>query len=150
MLPSPIKNLNLITLNRQFDNIPPSLISLLARIVVGLIFFKSGLTKIDGFGISENALFLFENEYALPLIPPAFAAYMATIFELSCPIFLFAGLFSRIAAALLLSMTLVIQIFVYPDAYITHGLWAIALLIIMRYGSGKISLDYWIIGTNYG
>jgi putative oxidoreductase len=57
---------------------------------------------------------------------------------------LFAGLASRFAALALLGMTLVIEIFVYPEAYVTHGLWATVLLLIIKYGPGSISLDHLI------
>lgn len=127
--------------------IPQSLISLLARVIVGLVFFKSGLTKIDGFQITDAAIFLFAEEYKLPLLSPWLAAHMAAIAELTLPLLLFAGLGARFAALALLGMTLVIQIFVYPSAYITHGLWAVALLTIIKYGAGLLSLDHLLAGA---
>lgn len=129
-------------LTRLFNLLPADIAQLLARIVVGLVFWRSGLTKIDGFGLSDSAISLFENEYNLPLIPPETAAYMATAAELALPLLLWAGLLSRFAATGLFVMTLVIQLFVYPSAYITHGLWAIGLLLIMTYGPGRLSLDH--------
>jgi len=128
--------------NRLFEYIPAWIVQLLARVVVGLVFFKSGLTKIDGFSIAPSTFVLFENEYQVPLIPPDIAAYMATAAELTMPLLLWVGLFSRLAATPLLIMTIVIEIFVYPLAYETHGLWATALLLIMIWGPGKVSLDY--------
>ncbi|MBU2581672.1 MAG: DoxX family protein [Alphaproteobacteria bacterium] len=124
-----------------FEAFPLSLILLLARVVIGLVFFNSGLTKIDGFAIKDSTFFLFSMEYQVPLIPPVMAAYMATFAELSMPFLLWSGLGARFAALALLGMTAVIQIFVYPEAYVTHGLWAIALLIIVRFGAGFFSLD---------
>jgi putative oxidoreductase len=123
-----------------FERIPIWLISTIARISVGTIFLKSGLTKIDGWA-NGNTLYLFANEYKLPLIPPEIAAYMATAAELTLPFFLFAGLLTRFAAFALLIMTLVIQIFVYPNAFDTHGVWAVCFLFLMRYGAGPLSLD---------
>jgi putative oxidoreductase len=41
-------------------------------------------------------------------------------------------------------MTLTIQLFVYPDAYPTHGTWAAVLLFLLVLGPGKLSLDHWI------
>lgn len=38
-------------------------------------------------------------------------------------------------------MTLVIQAFVYPAAWATHGLWAACLLALVRVGPGAPSLD---------
>lgn len=123
------------------ERIPLSLILLLARIIVGLIFFQSGLTKIDGFSMKPSTFFLFADEYKVPLLPPAVAAYLAATAELTMPLFLWTGLAARFAALILLGMTTVIQTFVYPDAYATHGLWAIALLVILKFGPGALSLD---------
>lgn len=129
-----------------FNLIPCSLIALLARVVIGLVFFMSWRTKIDfeTWSIKPSTFFLFANEYRVPLIPSDLATYMATTAEFICPILIWIGLGTRFAAAALLGMTLVIQIFVYPNAFVTHGLWAVALLFLMRFGPGKISLDYLI------
>lgn len=141
---------------RLFDWIPDSIIALLARFIVGLVFWNSGLTKIKGFGdgaslldaisLKESTFFLFRDEYKLPLIPPDIAAYMGTAAELTMPLLLWVGLGSRLAATVLFLMTLSIEIFVYPDAYITHGLWAIGLLYIMKHGPGIFSLDH-VLGS---
>jgi putative oxidoreductase len=129
---------------KLFERIPLSLLALLARVVVGLVFFNSGLTKIDGLSIKPETFFLFAEEYRVPLLPPTLAAYLATIAELTLPPLLWIGLAARFAATLLLIQTVVIQIFVYPEAYVTHGLWAVALLLIMKYGAGDLSVDYLI------
>jgi putative oxidoreductase len=141
-----------------FDCIPHSAIALLARFSIAMTFWLSGQTKIEGlvldpvgrtveFGIpriSGNALELFRSEYALPLIPPDLAAVMAAVAEHVFPLLLLIGLASRLSAFALLLMTLVIQLFVYPDAVATHGLWAAAMLYIMARGPGRVSLDHLI------
>lgn len=132
------------TISRLFEKIPLSLLALLARVIIGLVFFNSGLTKIDGFSLKPGTFFLFAEEYKLPLLPPAVAAYMAATVELTMPFLLWTGFGARFAAAALLGMTAVIQTFVYPEAYVTHGLWAVALLVIMKYGAGALSVDYLI------
>jgi putative oxidoreductase len=124
-----------------FARIPLDLIALLARVSVGAVFLRSGLLKLNSW---QSTVFLFQNEYKLPIIPHEIAAYMATAAELALPILLFAGLFTRFAALGLLIMTLVIQIFVYPNAFDTHGTWAVAFLFLMKFGAGHISLDYLI------
>lgn len=129
---------------RGFESLPYALLALLARVVIGLVFYKSGLTKIDGFAIKDATIFLFAEEYKVPLISPVLAAYMATAAELSLPWLLWLGLGARFAALGLLGMTAVIQTFVYPDAYMTHGLWAIALLMIIKFGAGALSVDHLI------
>lgn len=130
------------------NRIPQSAISLLARVIIGLVFFKSGLTKLDGFGLSDSALFLFQEEYKLPLLNPWLAAHLAALAELTMPILLFAGFAARFAAAALLGMTLVIEVFVYPEAYVLHGLWAVALLTIMAHGAGVVSIDHLLRNRN--
>ena len=129
---------------RIFSCIPEWLLLLAARVFIGAIFFISAQTKVDGFVIKDTTYFLFEHEYALPLIPPVLAAILATWAEHILSILLFLGLASRYAAFGLFIMTLTIQIFVYPDAWPTHGVWAVSLLLIMKMGAGKLSIDHWI------
>jgi putative oxidoreductase len=124
--------------------IPYDLIALLARFIIGMVFWLSGMTKIDGFSVKSSTFFLFANEYKVPLIPPDIAAYLATATEITGPLLLWVGLASRFAATAMLGMTLVIEIFVFPEAYVTHGQWAIGLLFIMAYGPGTFSLDHLI------
>lgn len=130
-----------------FGRIPHSVLALLGRFSIALVFWNSGRTKVDGwniFSVNDKTLFLFQEEYKVPLLPAELAALLAQISEHIFPILLIVGLASRFAALALLGMTLVIEIFVYPEAYVTHGLWASVLLMIMMYGPGKISLDYLI------
>jgi putative oxidoreductase len=60
------------------------------------------------------------------------------------PVLLILGLFTRLSALGLVAMTAVIQIFVYPDAWMTHGLWIAPLLGVVLVGPGRWSLDYLI------
>ena len=124
--------------------IPGDIIAILARVILGLVFWLSAQTKIEGFALKASTFFLFESEYNVPLIPPDIAAYMATAAELICPLLLWVGLATRFGATALLGMTFVIQVFVYPNAYVTHGLWAIGLLYLIKYGPGRLSLDHLI------
>lgn len=126
------------------EAIPQSFVSLWARIFIAMVFFNSARTKVDGFSIKDSTFTLFEYEYALPIIDPVLAAYLATIAEHLFPILLVIGFASRFSAAALLAMTLVIEIFVYPEAYVLHGLWAAALLIIIARGPGIVSIDHLI------
>jgi putative oxidoreductase len=123
------------------DRIPHDLIAIVARLSIAAVFWKSGQTKLDGWRVSENAVYLFEHEYALPLISPVIAAHLATLAEHLLPILLVIGLGSRLAALGLLTMTLVIQTFVYSHAWPTHGTWAACLLLIIARGPGRLSLD---------
>jgi putative oxidoreductase len=122
--------------------VPDALILLIARLGIAAIFFLSGRTKVEGWlTITSSTYDLFASEYALPLVPSDTAAHAATYSEHLFPILLVLGLFTRPAAAALLGMTLVIQIFVYPDAWPTHLSWAAILLPLIVRGSGHWSLD---------
>lgn len=122
--------------------LPMSLLLAVQRLAIGSVFFMSGRTKVDGLlTVNESAFELFRYEYALPLVPPEAAAYAATYSEHLFPILLLFGLFTRFAAAALLGMTLVIQVFVYPDAWPTHLSWAGLLLPLIAFGGGRFSLD---------
>lgn len=141
-----------------FGLIPASLIALIGRFSIAAVFWKSGQTKVEGLAIdlisgefqlgmphlSNSALFLFREEYRLPLIAPELAAPLAATAEHLFPILLLLGLATRFSALALLIMTLTIQLFVYPDAYPTHGVWATVLLLLMAKGPGKLSLDHWL------
>jgi len=120
---------------------PDDLLLLAARVFPAAIFWQSGQTKVEGFALSENALFLFQEEYKLPLLPPELAATLAAVAEHAFPILLVVGMATRLSALALLGMTATIQIFVYPDAWPTHGVWAVALLLVAAKGPGAWSLD---------
>jgi len=125
-----------------YERIPRDIIALLARAQVGWVFWASGQTKVDGFALKNSTFYLFREEYKVPLISPDVAAYLATAAEHIFPLFLLVGFASRFSATALLLMTLVIQVFVYPSAYLTHAWWALALLFIMANGPGTFSLDH--------
>lgn len=153
VLPGLIKQANTL-----FGRIPDTLIAMIARFSIAGVFWKSGQTKIEGLAIdivsgefslgvprlSDSALFLFKEEYSLPLIAPELAALMAAFAEHLFPILLLLGLATRFSALALLVMTLTIQIFVYPGAWPTHGVWAAVLLYLMAYGPGWCSMDHFI------
>ena len=126
-----------------FERIPGDLIAIVARIGIATTFLRSGLLKVDGWS-NGNTLALFTDEYKLPLIPPEIAATLAMTAELSMPLFILAGFLTRFAALALLVMTLAIEVFVYPNAFDTHGVWAAALLYLMKYGPGVASLDHFV------
>ena len=122
--------------------LPQSALLLVQRLGIAAVFLMSGRTKVDGLlTVNDSAFELFRYEYALPLISPDIAAYAATYSEHLFPLLLVVGLFTRFAAAGLLVMTLVIQIFVYPDAWATHLSWTGLLLPLIALGGGKLSLD---------
>lgn len=139
--------------------IPNSLIAFVARFSISAVFWNSGQTKIEGLAInlvngditlgwprlSDSAIDLFREEYKLPFIPPELAAPMAATAEHLFPLLILIGLGTRLSALALLGMTMVIQIFVYPGAYATHGTWAAVLLYLMVHGPGALSVDHWML-----
>lgn len=129
-------------------HIPEGVALLMTRVALAGVFWRSGRTKIeDGtlLSISDTTYFLFENEYAGVPLPSDFAAAAATYAEHLFPILLVVGLFTRLSAGALLAMTLVIQLFIYPDAWWqTHILWAAMALILLVRGAGLLSLDRWL------
>lgn len=144
------------------DKIPHSLIAFVGRFCIAAVFWKSGQTKIEGLAIdlidgtfqlglprlADSTIPLFKSEYALPLLSPELAAHLAAAAEHVFPILILFGLATRYSALALLGMTLTIQLFVYPDAYPTHGTWAAVLLYLMARGPGKLSLDH-LIARHY-
>ena len=123
--------------------------ALITRISIAAVFWQSGETKLDGWRISDSAIELFRNEYKLPLLDPTLGAYLATFAEHFFPLLLVIGFATRYAALALLGMTLVIKIFVYPDAWPTHGTWAACFLILMTRGAGRVSVDH-LIAKRFG
>ncbi len=118
-----------------------------ARLSMAGVFWMSGRTKVDGWlTVSDTAVSLFEDEYKLPLLPAELAAHLAAYAEHLFPLLLLLGLATRLSAAALLAMTLVIQIFVYPAAWATHLSWATLLLYLVGRGPGALSLDGWWFG----
>lgn len=140
------------------EKIPHSLIALLARFSIAAVFWKSGQTKVEGLAIdlidgtfqigwphlADSTIPLFQSEYHVPLLSPEIAAHMAAFAEHFFPVLILVGFATRFSALALLGMTLVIELFVYPDAYPTHGTWAAVLLYLMTTGPGKLSIDYLI------
>ena len=120
----------------------PPVLLLVQRLGIAAVFFLSGRTKVTGlFTLTDGTFELFRTDYHLPLIPPMIAAYAATVSEHLFSVLLVLGLFTRLSAAALLGMTVVIEIFVYPDAWPTHLSWAGLLLPLIACGGGKLSLD---------
>ncbi|KPA87670.1 MULTISPECIES: DoxX family protein [Pseudomonas] len=119
-----------------------NLLLLLARLGIASVFWLSGRTKVEGLlTIRPGTYSLFRDEYALPLLPPELAAHLATYAEHLFPLLLVLGLATRFSALALLGMTLVIEIFVYPDAWPTHLTWAALLLLLVGRGAGSWALD---------
>jgi len=130
------------TTSRWNRALPDAALLLIARVAVAAVFFQSGRTKVEGFmTIKQSTYDLFVAEYALPVIPPDWAARLATGAEHLFPALLVLGLCTRGSALALLGMTAVIELFVYPLAWPTHLTWAALMLPLIAYGGGRWSLD---------
>jgi putative oxidoreductase len=123
------------------ERIPVDIPQLFFRAAMALTFWRSGQTKIANWDLTVQ---LFSDEYKVPVLSPEVAAYLATGVELAAPVLLVLGLATRLGAAAMFGMTLVIQVFVYPDSYPDHLLWAGPLLYLILRGPGTISIDHLI------
>lgn len=142
----------------MLEAIPHSLIAFIARFSIAAVFWKSGQTKVEGLAIdlfdgtfqlgvprlADSTVPLFQSEYHVPLLSPELAAHLAAFTEHFFPMLILIGFATRFSALALLGMTLTIQLFIYPDAYPTHGTWAAVLLYLMATGPGKLSIDHLI------
>ena len=123
------------------ERVPVALPQLLFRAGMGLVFWRSAQSKLVSW---DTTITLFQEEYKVPLLPPEIAAYLATTVELTTPILLVLGLATRLGAAAMLGMALVIQLLVYPQNYPDHLLWSGPLLYLILRGPGVLSLDHLI------
>ncbi len=125
---------------RGLDHLSP-VVDLALRLFVAAVFFKSGLTKLASW---DSTLALFENEYAVPLLPPELAALLGTGVELFFPVLLVLGLGTRLAAAVLFVFN-VVAVISYPDLGAVglkdHQTWGLMLLVTLTHGPGALSLD---------
>jgi putative oxidoreductase len=123
------------------------LLDLAIRLYVANVFFRSGLVKLNNW---DGTLYLFRNEYRVPLLPPEPAAWLATCAELLLPALLAAGLATRFAA-LSLSVFNVVAVISFwhvlsenQAALDSHFYWGVLLAVTLLHGPGKLSLDHWI------
>ena len=131
------------TVTRGLDTLAPG-VDLMIRVFLASVFFKSGLTKIASW---SSTVSLFENVYAVPLLPPEVAALLGTGVELLFPVLLVLGLGSRFAAAVLFVFN-IIAVVSYPDlgevGIRDHQTWGLLLLVPLLHGPGRLSLDHLI------
>jgi putative oxidoreductase len=122
-----------------------SLVLLFVRVVFAGIFWRSGETKVVAgtwFRVTEETYGLFATDFSGVPLPPQLAANLSNAAEHVFPLLLVLGLATRFSAAALLVMTMVIQLFVFPDAWWpTHSLWVALALVLITRGPGLFSLD---------
>jgi len=144
--------------DRLLAAVPQALPLLALRVALAVPFWRSGLTKWDGFlDLSDGAEFLFAAEFRLhifgaeyPYPFPMVSAFLAGTFELVLPVLLVLGLGTRFAALGLLLMTGLIQLTV-PEGWANFHLpWAAMALALVAFGGGSLSLDRLIGGRMTG
>ena len=123
---------------RGLDRVPYAVLAIPLRLAVATLFWRSAMVKLANW---DTAVALFTDEYNVPFLPPEIAAYVTVTIELTTPVLLVLGLATRAAALVLLGMTTVIEVFVYPQAWPTHIQWAAMLLILLCRGAGAFSVD---------
>jgi putative oxidoreductase len=115
------------------------------RLFLANVFFKSGLTKIQTW---DSTLYLFREEYKVPLLPPDLAAYLGTGAELAFPMLLLFGLFGRFAALGLFILNAVAAYSYYDSlsdaGRLQHLYWGMLLAVLLVHGLGKWSADAWL------
>jgi putative oxidoreductase len=129
-----------ITLTSKISLLEP-VVLLAARFYVGWAFFSSGLTKLKDW---DSTLFLFEEEYQVPLLPYEIAAYLGTAAEIILPLLLMVGLASRFSALGLFFVNVVAVISleeIAPAAFAEHILWGVLLVQVVIFSGGRFALD---------
>ncbi|WP_425336241.1 DoxX family protein [Sinorhizobium garamanticum] len=130
---------------------PASLAQFVLRLGLAVPFWRSGMSKWDGFlQLNDVAVLLFTSEFQLHLPggPYAFPAPAVTAFVVACaevllPTLVVLGLATRLVALGLLAMTIVIQLTV-PDGWPIHLTWAAMALGVITWGAGRLSVDWWL------
>src|SRR5688500_5859298 len=131
----------LLQVRAWLEAVPYAVLAIPLRLGVAWIFWSAAQVKLINW---QRTLEFFAEEYRVPLLPPELAANMALSIELAAPILLVLGLLTRSAVVVLLGMTTVIQIFVYPEAWPTHLQWTAMMLVLLCRGAGTISLDHFL------
>jgi len=129
----------LMRVSDWLEAIPYWFLAVPLRLGLAWIFWNAGEVKLLNW---ERTLYMFSEEYQVPLLPPELAANMALGVELAAPVLLVLGLLTRPTVLVLFGMTAVIQIFVYPEAWPTHLQWTAMMLVLLSRGAGKLSLDH--------
>lgn len=132
--------LNLVAL-RLLALIRHSVLALLARFSIALVFWQSGRSKVEAWLTLKDSTYIMLREQ-LGLLPPEYLAPIYVYAEHVLPALLLLGFLTRLSAIALLVLTLISQVFLMPTAWLSHLTWAALLLFIIGRGAGRISLDH--------
>jgi len=131
----------LLQVRARLESVPYDVLALPFRFAAAWIFWSSAQVKLINW---DRAVRQFAEDFQVPLLPPDIAASMTLVIELGCAIMLALGLFTRLAVVLLLGMTLVIQVFVFPEAWPTHLQWFALMFPLLCHGAGRFSVDHFL------
>lgn len=131
----------LLQVRAWLEAVPYSFLAVPLRFGLAWIFWSSAQVKLINW---ERAVQQFADEFRVPLLPPDVAASMTLAIEIACPVLLVIGLLTRLAVIVLLGMTAVIQIFVFPEAWPTHLQWTAMILVLLCRGAGAFSGDHFL------
>lgn len=118
-----------------------SLLALLARVAIAMVFLQSGRSKVDGWLTLKDSTYSLLREQ-LALLPPDLVAPVIVYTEHLFAALLIVGFLTRFSAIALLALTLMTQVLLMPAAWLSHLTWAALLLFIIGRGAGRISLDH--------
>ncbi len=113
--------------------------ALLARLYIANVFFSAGLTKVADW---DTTLFLFAEEYSVPLLPAGLAALLGTFGELLFPLLLALGIATRFSTLALSVVNIVAVISlsdIPPAALYLHVIWGLLLVQLLIYGPGQLT-----------
>lgn len=130
---------HLLAGRERLERVPLSLVQLACRLAIAGVFLRAGTQKLAGW---ETTLALFSEEYKVPLLPPELAATMSVATEVGCSILILLGLATRLATLPFFGMILMIQLFVFPQAWPEHLTWTALLLVLLTRGAGVVSVDH--------
>lgn len=132
------------TANRSLQYLLP-ITDFLLRLYIAKVFMLSGWSKISDW---DTTLYLFREEYHVPLLNPELAATLACAGELALPVLLVAGVFTQLSALGLFILNIVAVISYYatlsqsPAAMTDHLQWGLMLAVLMTLPTHKIALEY--------
>jgi putative oxidoreductase len=112
------------------------LADVVARVYIAKVFLLAGWSKISDW---DTTLYLFTDEYRVPLLPPIFAAVLGTGCELLFPVMLVLGFFTRLSALGLFGLNIVAVASYWhvlkdvPVALDDHLVWSLMLGLLMTW-----------------
>lgn len=129
------------------DRLAP-LVDLAARLYLANVFFASGWNKVQDW---ESTLYLFREEYHVPLLTPELAAYLGAGGELVLSVLLAIGLWTRFSACGLFVLNIVAVISYYdslkdsPAALQDHLQWGLLLSLLIVGTVKQLTVDHLLV-----